>query len=437
MRWNLAHLGQPPPAAGRTDPLGSAARHVVGCALSAILLASPGAPSLAAFAAPPPLTAEQRLVAQAWKLTDREFVDRSFAGSDWFGTRQKLVRQPYGSREDAYAAVRDMLSGLGDKYTRFLTPAMYDSVYSAATGDVAGIGVELTTEGSDSAGRVSLASVVEGGPADGAGLAAGDVVLEVDGDELAPGLSAEEAAAKVRGAAGSKMRLVVGRAGKDGATESVAKVITRAAVKLEGVKSSMTSAGGLKVGYVRIKQFSTTTADDVQAALKSLSGAQAYVIDLRGNSGGYFPGGIDVARLLLPPQSPITYVVDKRSNVVPYESYATDGGYATTPLTVLVDAKTASASEILVGALRDNERASLLGPSKRTYGKAAIQNVEQLEDGSAVVVSIAKYETPSRADINGKGIEVDVLKECPDGAAAASCIPAELLKKAPRTGTPP
>ena len=299
------------------------------------------------------LTADQELVAQAWQKTDRNFVDRTFAGQDWFSVRQKMVKQKYASREDAYAEVRSMLGSLNDKYTRFLTPSMYTAVFAVATGDVAGIGVELAAVDPNAAtadAQVRISSVVEGAPSDQAGLREGDVLVDADGFSLV-GLTPEEAAAKVRGPVGSKMRLVIQRAGE---TESQVKLITRASVKLEGVTSSMQSAAGAKIGFIRIKQFSTATADDVKKALESLSadGAKAFVIDVRGNTGGYFPGGVDVARLFLKAETPITFVVDKRQTVTTYSTFE-DGAFVNAPLVLLVDANTASASEILSSCLQD------------------------------------------------------------------------------------
>lgn len=399
--------------------------HAMSAALSVLLLAG-SSPAVLPAAAIAPMTEDQRIVAQAWRLIDRSYVDRSFADQDWFTTRQKAVRKPYDSREAAYDEVRAILATLGDKYTRFLTPAMFDAVYSVATGDVAGIGVELEARAAGPDGRalVALSTVVEGGPAEAAGLQPGDVLEEVD-DAGLRGLSPEEAASKVRGAIGSKLRLTVRR---DGVDEPLVKLMTRAQVKLAAVTSSLESAAGAKIGYVKVKQFSTATAADVESALASMGGASAYVLDLRGNTGGYFPGGVDVARLFLKRDTPITYVVDKKENVVEYRTYDADGAYSDKPLVLLVDGKTASASEVLTGAMRDNGRAQLVGA--RTFGKAVIQTVEQLDDNSAVVVTIARYETPvTRANINKRGIEADVVKECPPGKAAVACVPPDLLRR--------
>jgi len=270
---------------------------------------------------------------------------------------------------------------------------------------------------------VTINSVIEGSPAQKAGLLAGDIIEEVDGFSVRS-LSAEEAAAKVRGPVGSKLRVVALRAGE---AEPLTRVIERASVKLEGVTNlGVQSVDGAKVGVIRVKQFSTSTAADVSAALEALSkqSAQVFVLDLRGNTGGYFTGGIDVARLFLPKDALINFVTDKKRNVVTYQAFE-DGAYLSEKLVVLVDGKTASASEILASALQDNKRATLVG--SQTFGKAVIQTVERLSDGSAVVVTIARYETPNHTDINKSGITPNVAKECPIATKAVECLPRPLV----------
>eukprot|EP00316_Scyphosphaera_apsteinii_P008591 CAMPEP_0119300084 /NCGR_PEP_ID=MMETSP1333-20130426/2084_1 /TAXON_ID=418940 /ORGANISM="Scyphosphaera apsteinii, Strain RCC1455" /LENGTH=450 /DNA_ID=CAMNT_0007301731 /DNA_START=87 /DNA_END=1439 /DNA_ORIENTATION=- len=422
----------------------SIARVATNCALSLLLLTNPPAAQLlggqVARAAPnlftptPNPSEYQLLAAEAWKLVDRNYADRTFAGQDWFETRQKLVKKNYDSSTDVYNEISKMLETLGDKYTRFLTPAKYKAVFAVATGDVAGIGVELAAKDVDADGKplkqplVVISSIVDNGPADKAGLLPGDVLESADGADLR-GLEPEEAAAKVRGAPGSKIRLEVTRRG---AEDVPPMIITRGKVKLEAVTSSIGSIDGSKVGLVRLKQFSTETAADMKAALRGLSsgGVTSFVIDLRGNTGGYFPGGVDVARLFLPKGSLITYTVDKTGATTAYEVYE-DGEYVTSPVALLVDDKTASASEVLSGALHDNKRATLIG--RNTFGKAVIQTVEELQDGSAVVVTIARYETPvSRSNINGRGIEVDVPVDCPLSTiplakAVSQCVPRSAL----------
>jgi carboxyl-terminal processing protease len=415
--------GRPASSLSLGESLTTAARQLVATAAISSAVWLGGGSGIEAAHAYTEFTPSQLIVSEAWKKADNNFVDRTFAGQDWFPIRQKAVKKSYADKSDAYDEIRRILATLEDKYTRFLTPSMYDAIYSVATGDVAGIGVELAAPSESTSDKpvVAISTIVEGAPSDLSGLRAGDVLLDADDNPLL-GLSPEEAAAKVRGPVGSKLRLTIRRAGEDA---PIVKIIERKSVKLEAVTSSMGSVNGQKVGFVRIKQFSTTTVDDVKKALEGLKGAKAFVFDLRGNTGGYFPGGVDVARLFLKAETPITYVIDKRQQVTTYTTYE-DGPYVDTPLVLLVDDKTASASEILSACLQDNGRAKLVGATPKTFGKAVIQTVEQLSDGSAVVVTIAKYETPKRTDINKLGISVDAVRECPAGAAAVQCVSPEL-----------
>jgi len=188
-------------------------------------------------------------------------------------------------------------------------------------------------------------------------------------------------------------------------------------MKIDAVSSSVVG----KVGLIRIRNFSTSTADDVKKALEGFQskGLQKLVLDLRGNTGGFFPGGVDVAKLLLPQGRDVTFVTDYKGAELGYQTFG-EGLDTTTPLYVLVDAKTASASEILASALQDNGRATLVGT--KTFGKAVIQNVAALSDGSAVVVTTAKYETPKRTNINKRGIEPNILRDCALGTPALECL---------------
>ena len=402
-------LGPPP----RTSTLAAAA-------LSAVLLtASPFQKPPVALAAKM-LSEDQRIAAQAWKLTDREFVDRNFADQDWFQRRQKMVKQDYASRDAVYDQIRSMLDSLGDKYTRFLTPPMYNAVYSVATGSVAGIGVELQRN----ADEVSVNSVVDNGPADKGGLRVGDIVEIVDGEDVSR-LSAEEVAARIRGPPGSKVSLQLAA---QSTKEDVRKVILeRAEVKLAAVTSNLESVKGKKAGVIKIRQFSTETAADVRTCLNKFAPSRLdfLIFDLRGNTGGYFTGGIDLARLMLPKDATITTVTDNKLNVVKYETYD-DGIDITTPVLLVVDSRTASASEIFSSAMQDNARAKLIG--SRTFGKAVIQTVSPLEDGSAVVVTTARYRTPSGKDINQRGIEVDYpVEACTPASPVLTCVPSSLF----------
>jgi carboxyl-terminal processing protease len=179
MRIDLAPRLSPPLAR-------AAASVVLASSLCFGHMGQPGFLQPPAAVASQPLTAEQKLAAEAWRVTDREYVDREFAGQDWFSVRQKMVKRKYEARDLAYDEIRVMLASLGDKYTRFLTPAAYDAVFATATGGVVGIGVELQSEPIQTGKpqtRVLVNNVIPGGPADKAGIMPGDEILNADGED--------------------------------------------------------------------------------------------------------------------------------------------------------------------------------------------------------------------------------------------------------------
>lgn len=382
----------------------------VGAMAGIILLTFTPNPSFA-------LTDAQKLVAEAWRIVDQSYVDRTFNHHDWFSIRMKAVKKAYASIEDGYGAIRDMLSLLSDPYTRFLDPQQYTSLTSTATGELAGVGVEMFPARVDQFLKVT--SPIDDSPASRAGVRPSDVIKFIDG-EATDDLTPDEAAARIRGRPGTSVSLTVVHDDGKGKTEIFTMV--RESLKLKSVKAKMLEDGQL---YVKIKQFNSSTADDLKAALNSFDKQEVkrIVLDLRNNPGGYFPGGVDVARLFMRTATPIVYVVDK--NGVPDEyNTAVDGIFTEQPMVVLVNKGTASASEILAGALKDNKRAKLVG--EQTFGKGVVQTVAQLSDGSGIAVTIARYETPAHKDINKIGIAPDVSNSCRLDVDVSECLPPEV-----------
>lgn len=364
----------------------------------------------------PALSDAQKLIAEAWRVVDQSYVDRTFNNNDWFSVRMKTVKRQYPTVEDAYPAIRNMFALLADPYTRFLTPQQYSSLTSSATGEFAGVGVEMFPARVDDALKVS--SPLDDSPAARAGIRPLDVIRYIDGEDASP-LTPDEAAARIRGKPGTSLLLTIVH--DDGAGREETVKLVREALKLRTVNVS-TLPG--ETALVRIKQFNSTTADDLRDALAKRSAPpRRVVIDLRNNPGGYFPGGIDVARLFIKKQTPIVFVVDK-NGIQDEVDTVDDGSYADVPLVVLVDKGTASASEILAGALKDNGRAKLVG--EKTFGKGVVQTVSQLSDGSGVAVTVARYETPAHRDINKIGIAPDVVAECRLDADVSSCLPPDV-----------
>jgi carboxyl-terminal processing protease len=364
------------------------------------------------------LTEPQKLVAEAWRIVDQSYVDRTFNNHDWFKVRMKAVKRAYASVDEGYGAIRDLLALLEDPYTRFLTPNQYASLTSSASGDLAGVGVEMFPSRVDD--MLMITSAVENSPAERSGVRPNDVINTIDGEDTSE-LTPDEAAARIRGKPGTTVQLALVR--DRGAGEEYVVDMTREALKLRSVKHEMLRPS---LGYVKIKQFNSATADDMRAALTDLQAQRAtrFVLDLRNNPGGYFPAGVDVARLFFKGGRPIVYVVDKNGIQDEIDS-AVDGIASDEPLIVLVNKATASASEILAGALQDSGRAKLVG--QQTFGKGVVQTITQLSDGSGLAVTIARYETPAHKNINKIGIGPDVKSDCAPDAAALMCFPDGLI----------
>ncbi|CDF39757.1 unnamed protein product [Chondrus crispus] len=386
------------------------ARSVTAGALSGALVAL----TLAAPASA--LTEPQKLVAEAWRVVDQSYVDRTFNHQDWFSVRMRTVKRAYASVDEGYSAIRDMLALLSDPYTRFLSPQQFTSLTSSATGEVAGVGVELFPTRVD--GVLKVTSPVDDSPAGRAGVKSNDVIMLIDG-EATDDLSPDEAAQRIRGRPGTSISLTVVHDEGKGTEESFEMV--RENLKLKSIKAKWLGPGQL---YVKIKQFNSSTASDLKDALQSFTkeDIEKIVLDLRNNPGGYFPAGVDVARLFIKSGTPIVYVVDKNGVQDEIDTVG-DGLYTEQPMIVLVNKATASASEILAGALKDNERAKLIG--EQTFGKGVVQTISQLSDGSGVAVTIARYETPNHIDINKIGIAPNVKIPCKLDADVKTCLPTE------------
>lgn len=379
-------------------------------ALSSLLVILHPAPSLA-------LSEAQKLVAEAWRVVDQSYVDRTFNNHDWFRIRMKAVKRAYSSVDEGYDAIRQMLALLSDPYTRFLTPQQYTSLTSTATGEIAGVGVEMYPARVDDALKVT--TPVDDSPAARAGVRPADVITLIDGEDVTA-LTPDEAAARIRGTPGTRVSLTVVHDDGRGKEESFEMV--RESLKLKSVSAKILKQGEL---YVKIKQFSSTTAADMKDALEGIGKPkiERLILDLRNNPGGYFPGGVDVARLFVRTGTPIVYVVDK-SGVQDEITAAVDGEFADVPVVVMVNKATASASEILAGALKDNKRATLVG--EQTFGKGVVQTVSQLSDGSGIAVTVARYETPAHKDINKIGIAPDLTSACRIEADVHTCFPQDV-----------
>ncbi|KAL7557290.1 hypothetical protein ACA910_016251 [Epithemia clementina (nom. ined.)] len=382
--------------------------------------ASPSAGSAAGYGS---MTDEQKVVAEAWRLVDNSFLDRTFNGQDWFQLRQDYVKRKYKNMDEAHAAIDEMVATLGDKYTRYLSPSKYQSLVDSATGTLAGVGVEISA---NKLGQIIASDVEPNSPAQKSGILPNDVFVEVDGTRFDSRSTPDDVALQLRGPEGSKVGVVMQRDGK-----VIDFILERKPIKITSVSSYLSSAPGLgKVGVVRIKSFSATTADTVAQKITDheAKGANAFVVDLRGNPGGLLPGGVGTASLFLEADKPVVYVVGK-TGVVDSQSTLATGIDVTSPIVVLVNANTASAAEVFTAALQENERAIVAG--EQTFGKGVVQTIRGLSDkNGGLSITVARYETPNHNDINNQGIKVDAETpvDCPKDDALA-CLKPGLFTK--------
>ena len=366
-----------------------------------------------------------RLASETWRAVDAGYYDRSFNKQDWFKLRQDLVKRTYTSDEQVYSSLKDTLSKLGDKYTRFLTPSQYSALANSALGELTGVGVELLANDD---GSIKIAGLQEDSPAFKSGLLPGDIIINVDGTETI-GFAPEDVAVLLRGKKDTKASLRILRGDNK---EQNDFTVLRQPFKLKGVTSSIENINGKSVGIIVVRSFASSTRDDVMHAIEDFdkrpgSRLSNLVLDMRNNGGGLLQGGVETAQLFLPPGKTVVYIVDKDGNTETQRTLQSGVPSSDvnlpdlrTPLYVLVNSNTASAAEVLSAALKENERATLVG--EQTFGKGVIQNLQELRGGAGVAVTIAKYETPNHNNINKIGIPVDKKIECAASEAASECI---------------
>ncbi|MGK7911888.1 MAG: S41 family peptidase [Synechococcus sp.] len=343
--------------------------------------------------------AEQKLLAQVWTTIDRSYVDPTFNGQDWWKVRQEFIRHPMASPEEAYAEIGTMLSTLDDPFTRFLPPANYRSLQTSTAGELNGVGLQIAL---DEDGHIRVISPLEGTPADRAGLQPDDVLLAIDGVEI-DDWTLDEVANHLRGMTDTTVYLSLRRDEHDFEVQ-----LKRESIEINPIRTKIRTraAGDRSVAYIRLNQFNGNAVSEMRAAIqaaeaKSVAG---YILDLRGNPGGLLKAGIEVAQMWID-RGPIVFTIDR--NGISDSADATSTTLTDKPLVVLVNKGTASASEVLAGALQDSDRAVLVGT--RTFGKGLIQSLVDMPDGAGLAVTIAKYATPSGRDINKLGIEPDYV----------------------------
>ncbi len=312
-----------------------------------------------------------------------------------------LADQKFGStlgdRNLAYAAIAGMMDSLHDRWTVFMSPKDFRSLNEGLDGgNFAGVGIVLDVDPISKS--LLVVQTIDGGPADKAGLQAGDVILNVDAKSTA-GLSIEQDSSLIRGKAGTTVQLTVQR--KDEAKPLIF-MITRETIHAPSVRERVIDND---IGYVQVLVFGLTTGQELASAIEKLDkqGVKGVILDLRNNGGGYLNAAIDVSSLFIP-EGPIVSIDARTKPLTTYD--AENIAAPQLPLAVLVNEYTASASEITSGAIQDSGAGVLIGT--RTFGKGVVQTIYPLPDGSAIKITTARYLTPNGRDINSIGITPDI-----------------------------
>lgn len=324
-----------------------------------------------------------------------------------------LIREKYYGKVDnetqmTYTAIRGLLNSLDDPYTRFLDPIEYRDLREENTGEFEGIGAKLDPQPTKE-GFIRIVRPIEGGPAARAGIRRGDLIMKVDGKSIV-GMDVDDAVKIIRGKAGTVVHLTVQHTGE---TKPVDVAITRQPVEYQVVESRMLPGN---IGYVDLQQFNEMADPKLEQAIRDLDrkGMKGLILDLRGNPGGLLDAAISISSRFVPRGGGVVTIVEAGGD---QDHRRTEPGKylgGKWPLVLLVNRTSASASEIVAGAIKDNHAGTLVGTT--TFGKGLVQTVVPMEDGSACMITTAHYLTPSGKDINRSrqqrgGVEPDVPVE--------------------------
>ena len=342
----------------------------------------------------------KEVIDEVWQIIYRDYMDSSgyYKKKEWISVRNRYLADKYSDSEDSYIAIRNMLASLKDPYTRFLDPREFSQMRNDTAGQLMGVGIQISVD--PSTNKIVVVSPIEGTPAFKSGIKPKDVIYSVDG-KLTKGMSIENAVNLIRGKRGSSVVLGIMRDNK-----FIKFSLIRERIEISTVKSFLNKTDkGINIGYIRLKQFNANAAKEMSNSIKKLESqnASGYVLDLRGNPGGLLESSIEIARQWV--DQGIIVSTKTRDGINDIRK-ANGSALTNRPLAVLINEGSASASEILSGAIRDNGRGFLVG--KTTFGKGLVQSVRALSDGSGLTVTIAKYLTPKGIDINKNGLKPDI-----------------------------
>ncbi|MBW3041702.1 S41 family peptidase [Prochlorococcus marinus] len=342
----------------------------------------------------------KEIIDQVWQIIYRDFLDYSgkYKKEDWIKLRKQILSTKYFENSEAYEAIKDMLAKLDDPYTRFLDPKEFNEMRIDTTGELMGVGIQISLD--EVTNEIVVVSPIEGTPAFFAGIKPNDTIVSIDGKPT-ENFSIDQTVKLIRGEKGTKVELGIIR---DNKFLKISLIRDRIEINVVDSRINNTSLGA-KIAYLRLKQFNAKSPKEMSLSINKLEKQNpfGYVLDLRSNPGGLLEASIEIARQWI---NTGTIVSTQTKDGITDIRKAKSRALTTRPVVVLIDEGSASASEILSGAIKDNKRGLLVG--KKTFGKGLVQSVRSLSDGSGLTVTVAKYLTPNGKDINKNGIEPDI-----------------------------
>ena len=335
--------------------------------------------------------APQKLFDKTWKVINREYYEPSLNNQNWYRWKEHY-RNKIKTDEDARVAIDTMIASLNEPYTRFMPKKDFEDLTTSITSKIYGIGVNIYSN----AGKIEIFNVMPATPADFAQLKQGDIITAVNGKDIS-GMNVSDVAAIVRGPENSVVELTILRNNK-----KLTKKIKRKEIKIKSVKSSVLDN---HIGYIQILSFmSGTTPNEFLEALENTKNTDSLILDLRGNTGGLLDNAVFIADMFIN-NGTIVDIIYRNGYKKSIKAQDEHLGMQK-PVVVLVNGASASASEILSGALKDTHKATLIG--RKTFGKGLVQKVVPLPNQTGVNVTIARYLTPNGTDINKLGIKPDI-----------------------------
>lgn len=333
----------------------------------------------------------QKFFDKTWRVIAKDYYEPTLNHQDWIKWKNRYQGK-IKTDEDARVAIDTMIASLNEPYTRFMTKKDFEDLVTSITSKIYGIGVNIYSN----AGKIEIFNVIPSTPADLAQLKQGDIIIEVDGKDI-NGMNVSDVASLVRGPENSVVEITVLREGK-----KLNKKIKRKEIKIKNVKSSVLDN---HIGYIQIISFmGETTPNEFMEALENTKDTDSIIIDLRGNTGGLLDNAVFIANMFIK-KGEIVEIIYRNGNKKVINAIP-NKGTIDKPIAVLVNAASASASEILSGALKDAHKATLIG--KKTFGKGLVQKVVPLPNRTGINVTIARYLTPNGTDINKLGIKPDI-----------------------------